>query len=395
MGFAKTTNTGLLQITKYIRAELDKGKAVGLVALDLSKAFDTIDHTILLNKLRTFNLGNSILSFLKNYLSNRTLIVKHRNETSSMYTTSRGVPQGSILGPLLFTLYVNDLPTVIKDSQAVLYADDTTMFTSSRFPSNIQVNLASDIKRAERWLIQNNLKLNVGKTEYMLITNNRVRERFNNIKVKVGNSLITEKDKIKILGVTLSNNLTWEAHTNVLVKNLKYCFRGFSGACRLLTTDSKKLLYNAAISSRLNYCDSIWDNCGVRNRIQTIQNRCARRILCQKPGTTAAPLLKELGWLTLAKKRKLHKCVLMHKLLKGEGPDKLLEMLEPLKHTAEIATRATTNNNLWIPAHNTNYMSYSYIYDAARLWNTIPLKLKQIKNSRTFKENLHLYLLTN
>ena len=116
--------TGLLQVTEFARRELDKGCAVGMVALDLSKAFDSIDHQILLEKLPSYNLGYSTVSFLKNYLSERTFVVCSNNKFSGLNRTTTGVPQGSILGPLQFTIYVNDLPQVIQHSQAMLYADD-------------------------------------------------------------------------------------------------------------------------------------------------------------------------------------------------------------------------------------------------------------------------------
>ena len=144
-----STCTGLLQITEFTRRELDLGRAVGVVALDLSKAFDSIDHQILIRKLPYFNLGYSSISFLKKYLSERTFIVKSNNEISRIYKTTTGVPQGSILGPLLFTLYINDLPQVIKHSQVMLYADDTTLFTGDRNPHIIQTSLNQDIENLQ------------------------------------------------------------------------------------------------------------------------------------------------------------------------------------------------------------------------------------------------------
>ena len=270
-----------------------------------------------------------------------------------------------------------------------------TIFTCSKYPSNIQVNLAKDIASAERWFRENKLKLNVNKTEYMLITNTRCRHYFQNIKVKVGGRIVEEQLKIKILGVTMCNDLSWDAHTSNLINSLKYTYRSFSRSCKLLTLDSRKLLYNAAIASKLNYCDTIWDTCSVGNvnRLQTIQNRCARVILGRPPGTSAAPLLQELGWLNLAYKRKLHKCVLLYKLLKGEGPQVLLEMLETIKNDATKVTRGTINQNLSLPTHKTNHVGRSFFCDAAKLWNSIPLTIKQTNSTATFKEKLNKHFL--
>ena len=342
-----STSTGLLCLTEFIRKELDRGNGIGMVAIDLTKAFDMIDHPTLIKKLQNFGFGSSTISFLRNYLSDRTFKVKVNNKTSDSYKLIKGVPQGSILGPLLFTLYVNDLPNVVKDSRVVLYADDTTLFTSNKYPAKIQEDLNQDIRRLQDWFLENKLKINEDKSEYMTISNSHVRQRFQHIEIKLGNKLLPSKDTIKILGVTISNDLSWETHTHGLINSLRYRFRSFNRSCRMLNTDSRKLLYNAVIASRLNYCDVIWDNCNQTscNKLQTVQNRCARTILNATPGASSGPLLNELGWLNLKEKRKLHKCVLMHELLLNKGPPALCNELIPFKNRGTYSTRATTNNN--------------------------------------------------
>ena len=201
-----------------------------------------------------------------------------------------------------------------------------------------------------------------------------------------------EKSTIKILGVTMSNNLTWNDHIMDLINRLKYCYRR---SCRFLSIYSRKMLYNAVIASRINYCDMIWDKCTInsRNKLQSIQNRCARTILGSRPGTSAPPLLKQLGWITLENKRKLHKCVLMHRLLKGNGPKVLVDRISKYIHTSKRTTRSATSNNLVTVAHNTNYLAKSYFYDTMKMWNNLPPALRAIENSNTFKENLQKHLL--
>ena len=191
------------------------------------------------------------------------------------------------------------------------------------------------------------------------------------------------------------NDLSWDSHTNKLIGSLRHCYRSFSRSCKWLTVDSRKLLYNAAIASRINYCDAIWDKCkqDTVKKLQTIQNRCARRILEASPGASAGPLLRELGWLTLQEKRKLHKCVLVHGLMQGKGPHALCSELDKLRTTSAIGTRATTGECLSLKSHRTNYVAKSFFYDAAKLWNKIPQSIRQTKNRSTFKEKLHHYFL--
>ena len=189
--------------------------------------------------------------------------------------------------------------------------------------------------------------------------------------------------------------MTWDSHTSRLINGIKYCCRAFNRSCKFLNIDTRKLLYNAVIASRFNYCDAIWDCCSVRNkqRLQTIQNKCARHILDRLPGTSAAPLLQELGWINLEKKRKLHKCVLLHRLLQNRGPNPLIDMLNPYMPTSTAGTRGAGNGNLFIPRYHTNYIRKSYFMDAALLWNTIPVDIKSTESSASFKEKMHIHLL--
>ena len=378
------------------KRDLDVGNAVGLVALDLSKVFNMIDHNILINKLINLNFGYKTISFLKNYLSNRTMIVRTTADVSSVYNLTKGVPQGSILGPLLFSLYVNDLPSVVESCRVVQYADDTTIFASSKYPCNIQACLDKDLRNLVKWFTDNGLKVNPQKTEFVLFANSRSRGRFDHIKIAVNGSKIEEKEHINILGVTLTNNLSWDIHTRNVTNNLKFYYRSYSRSCRMLTTDTRRLLYNAAIASRMGYCDAVWDCCSVRarNRLQTIQNRCARRILDQLPGTSSAPLLRRLGWIRLEHKRKLHKCVLLHKIINGRGPGAMTEMLSSLRpEDRSVCTRGVSNECLYIPRFNTDYVKKSFFVDTAKAWNSIPMDIRNIKNSLTFKEKLQNHYL--
>ena len=166
------------------------------------------------------------------------------------------------------------------------------------------------------------------------------------IKIKVDKQIIAEKSVIKLLGVNISNDLSWGNHTRKLIGTLRHCYRSFSRSCKILTTDTRKLLYNSAIASRLNYGDIIWDRCNIDsvNKLQTIQNRCARKINGTMPGSHAVPQIRQLGWLTLELKRRLHKCVMMHELLLGRGPDILIRELKPWTERHQRTTRGAAND---------------------------------------------------
>ena len=384
----------MLQLTEVIRRDLDAGLASGVVALDLSKAFDTIEHYTLLRKLEKYGLTEDSLRFFTDYLEDRCFKVKYMNKFSASHTITKGVPQGSILGSLLFSIYVNDLPEALSHCNIVMYADDTTIQVSSMYPSNIQVKLTEDLKSLSTWFKQNGLKLNTDKTEAIIIASPNKIHHFNSIKISLQNKLINCKEEIKILGIHISKHLKWDSHTSHLIRNLKFVYRGYSRSCRYLSQASRKLLYNSAIGSRVSYCDQVWDKCGSRNkkRLQTVQNRCVRRITGSKPGSNAIAQIKSLGWLNLETKRRLHKCVLLKKIIQDGGPDALRNLMTCFGSGSGRGTRLTSRGGFTLPTIKTDYYKNSFLYDAVKTWNSLPAALRETNNINTFKENLHKLL---
>ncbi len=231
---------------------MDHEKATGLVALDLSKAFDTIDHFILLNKLRNIGCNDKAINFFKNYLNNRSQVTKVNNQISDTNQIICGVPQGSVLGPLLFTIYINDLPEVLKFCKINMFADDTSIYKSGKNPEEIEVGLNADLINIQEWLVANKLCLNVEKTNFMVISSSKTAHRFKNTEVILDDTAIAKKNHIKILGVTLNNTLTWDLHAELLANKIRPMARALLRSTKYMDMDTKKILYNATIASRLN-----------------------------------------------------------------------------------------------------------------------------------------------
>ena len=165
-GFRKgfSTDTCLIHLTDYIRRENDRGNVVGMVLLDLQKAFDTVDHAILLMKLRSSGLSKDIIRWFRSYLSDRQQLVDVSGTFSSTANVTCGVPQGSILGPLLFLAYVNDMSGVIHN-KLLLYADDSAILVSGKDIATVEKALSDDLQTVSHWLVDNKLSLHLGKTE--------------------------------------------------------------------------------------------------------------------------------------------------------------------------------------------------------------------------------------
>ena len=309
-------------------------------------------------------------------------------------TFTLGVPQGSILGPLLFIVYINDIFKTVKHCKILSYADDTTLYYSSIYPSNIQMHLNEDVKTLTAWFSQNGLKVNAEKSQYMTVCTPSTDVKYENVHISVDHTNIRPTNEINILGVTLDKHLKWGKHINNVIKNCKYHLRAYYRSVKLLEYDERRLLYNTCIASRLSYADIIWSRCNIAHTqmLQTIQNMSARAIVRSKRMAHAPPILKDLNWIPLKEKRKLHELVMFHKIYNEKGTADQSRTLEHYKRQQNINTRGTGNSHLFIPGFNTNYTRESFYIRNIRQWNTLPTKLRSIQNTNTFKARLFEFL---
>ena len=390
-----STTTCLLKLTEDVRNGLDNGMATGVLAIDLSKAFDAINHSILIAKLRDIGINGHLLDLICDYLSNRTQFVKYEEMISNKQSLTHGVPQGSILGPLLFTIYINDLKETIKTCNILSYADDTTVYYASKHASNIQVAINNDIKNMEKWFVKNKMKLNEMKTEFMVIHPQNTTRKFEKIHIKMKGRVIDISDTLKILGITMTNNLKWDKHVNGIIRTCKYHLRAFRRAAKYINIDEKKILYNSCLASRLAYGDVVWKETTLtqKKRLQVIQNQAARAILTKKPRDSAKPLLKELGWMNLEDKRNLHGQVMLHKIKNGKAPKSLQEMLQRYERPQENDTRQG-RSSYFIPTYRTNSMASSFYISTIKQWNKVPPEIRETKETLNFKSKLNAYYLT-
>jgi retron-type reverse transcriptase len=220
-GFQKyhSTETALLHVTDQYLFNMDKGILNGVLFLDLKKAFDTVDHQILLSKLKTYGIAGVALNLFKSYISNRIQKCTIQGIDSQPNKVTCGVPQGSNLGPLLFSIYINDLPNCLEETKASMFADDTNISASGSSLLEIQNKLNNDLSNVNTWLEANKLTLNAEKTEFMLIASKRKLKRFSgNPNITIGNYNIKEVKNKKVLGIVLDEELKWGEHIDVQCK---------------------------------------------------------------------------------------------------------------------------------------------------------------------------------
>ena len=209
----------LLVLLENILNTLEKGhSAVGLF-LDFKKAFDTVDHDLLFQKMNTYGIRGNVLNWFSSYLRNRKQTVIYNNHESDYKEIKCGIPQGSILGPLLFLIYINDLTNASKMFNSILFADDTSLFHAGKNPDNIVKEINDEIPNIISWLNANKLSLNLEKTNFILFSPKNAPKL--NTDLLINNTKITEVNQTKFLGVIIDNNLNWSAHIRYKIKLLK------------------------------------------------------------------------------------------------------------------------------------------------------------------------------
>ena len=218
-GFRKnhSTSHSIITLVERVSKALDTGKYVVGVFLDLKRAFDTVDHSILLNKLYLYGIRGNIYNWFKSYLTNRSQYVEYNNVKSKTEIITHGVPQGSILGPLLFIIYMNDFSRSSELLFSILFADDTSVFIEGTCLNDISEILNTELEKISIWLEANKLTININKTHYMMFHRTRIKH-ITNFKIYISNNAIDRSINTKFLGVIIDNKLNWAAHI-LYIKN--------------------------------------------------------------------------------------------------------------------------------------------------------------------------------
>jgi len=392
-----STETALLRIQDDILLGVDQQKVSALVLLDLSAAFDTIDHGILLNRLQSyFGLEGTALNFFRSYLSDRKQSVVIQSSSSDESSITTGVPQGSVLGPLLFSMYTTPLSSLL-DSNVVnhhFYADDTQVYISFSAKDQVaSLNVLSGIlNNIYTWFIDNKLSINPQKTEFLLIGTKQQHSKVSNTSLTIANSVIMPNDKVRNLGVIFDSELSYKAHIK------KTCQTSFLYV-RLLRTirdhldmNSTKLLANALVISRLDYCNSLLYGLphATLNKLQLVQNSLARVVL---PGVKRhdhiTPVLKTLHWLPIEKRIKFKVATLTYKALIGQSPI----YIQDLVHRLPPSNRRSSGKNLLsCPFIKLSTSRRCFSFAAPTVWNSLPETLRECQSLPSFRKRLKAHL---
>ncbi len=393
-----STETALLRIHNDTLMEMDKGRVTALTLLDLSAAFDTIDHGVLVDRLeKCYGVTGKALKWFHSYLSDRYQRVKIEDSLSSSACLSYGVPQGSVLGPLLFTLYTSPLSMIIGKQTVShhLYADDTQLYVSfsSDDSSASLFQLQECLDSVHTWMSLNMLKLNPDKTDFLLIGHERQRRKFANLfPISLLGVNRNPSKSTKNLGVVFDHDFTFRPHISKICSSCHYYIRDIRRIRKYLSLDQAKTLATALVMPRLDYCNSLLQGLPAVDiqKLQRVQNTLARVVTRSSSLTHSAPLRRALHWLPIPYRIRFKINSLTHRLLTAKQPSYLASLISEATPTRSL--RANKGCLLSVPRVKTRTGERSFSACAPALWNRLPLSLRSVESFKVFRKQLKTHL---
>ena len=385
-----STSSALIDFIHKVITSIDNGEILLGLFLDLSKAFDTLDHKILIAKLYKYGIRGVTLELFKCYLTNRKQFVCFDNHLSEHKNIRCGVPQGSILGPILFLLYINDLSNVSNVLKCILFADDTSIFFSHNDVNSLQEIFNNELQLITKWLNTNKLLINVSKTNFMVFTKKKCN--IDAISINMCNSEIKHVSSLKFLGVIVDNKLNWSNHINLicnkLSKNIGVLYR-----LKSLPKSVLKLIYNTLIIPHINYCITAWGNAHDRyiQRIILLQKRAIRIVVHAPFLAHTKPIFSSLKLLRVNDMYNFQVGIFMYLSHHCLLPKSLLELFFLNSNFHNYSTRSA--NNYHLPKSHTAFFQRTIIYTGPHLWNSLPCAIRNSKSLNIFKSRYKQYLL--
>lgn len=390
-GFVKSrsTVTNLFSVTQFISEAIDAGKQVDVIYTDFSKAFDRLDHGILLHKLKLFGFSDLLISLLSSFLSGRNQFVEYRGFKSDQYLVTSGVPQGSILGPLLFILFINDIVSCI-DVNCLLYADDMKLFCSIETDDDCAL-LQNNLNSVNDWCLLNNLPLNISKCNVVSFSRKNQPLKFN---YRLNNTFLNRLDECTDLGVLFDSKLNFNKHIENIVlssyKNLGFVIRNSNGFDDIQLLNS---LYNAFVKSKLEYASLIWNPGYIKycNSIENVQRRYLKFVSYKIDnvypviGVQHEQLLNRFHFLSLHDRRKLCSLLFLHKLIHNliDCPN-ILSMLN--FHAPTFETR--NHKTFYLCTPRTNALKFSPLYFMCETYMSIQDQLDIFHSNITYIKSI-------
>ncbi|CAJ1082756.1 hypothetical protein KUCAC02_009465 [Xyrichtys novacula] len=388
-----STETALIKVFNDIHLNSDNGKISVLVLLDLSAAFDTVDHSILLDRLENWvGLSGTVLNWFASYLKDRDYFVSLGNYTSERTKMTCGVPQGSILGPLLFNIYMLPLTQIIANNKISYhnYADDTQIYiTMSPGDYNPIQTLSQCIEQINDWMCQNFLQLNKDKTEVIVFG---AEDEQLKVCAQLQSIMLKSTNQARNLGVVMDSDLNLNSHIKTITKSAYYHLKNISRVKGLMTQQDLEKLVHAFIFSRLDYCNSVFTGLPKKSirQLQLIQNAAARVLTKTKKVDHITPVLRSLHWLPVCQRIDFKILLLVYKALNGSGPKYISDML--IRYEPSRPLRSSGAGLLSVPRVRTKRGEAAFSFYAPHVWNKLPENCRSAETLSSFKSQLKTHM---
>lgn len=395
-----STQTALLEVVNFVDKGIDEGLITIMVLFDFSKAFDTIRHCLLLKKLRLIGFSDTSLRLIFSYLSNRTqAVINEYGKPSTWLNTTTGVPQGSVLGPLLFILFINDIGSVIKSSKHMIYADDTQILFHVH-PSFINQGLrlvSEDVEAIYKYSEENCLKLNISKTKILLLGSRRFASEIDISclpSISVNGTTIPYVTKARNLGVIFSSDLSWKNHISFISSKVHGTLYKLKYHKLSLPQDIRIKLVTTLIFPHLDYCCLVYN--GVTKelniKLQRLINCCIRFIFDLRRDVHITPFRHQLGWLSVEHRRLYFLGIMTYKIISSRTPNYLYRLFNFHDSSLRRSSRVNSSETFSIPSHRTSSYRNSFVLAAIYWWHSLPISITLSNSLSSFKTNLHSYL---
>ena len=409
-----STCTALLQMYDSWIEALEQGEMTGVCLLDMSAAFDVVSHNLLVDKLTLYGFTNTARSWMESYLEGRSQCVYVDGSFSSTLRVNTGVPQGSILGPLCYVIFTNELPEVIHSGEThhnqdhqyhmhcstcggiCCFADDSTLSIDA-----LTEKLSSSYKQVSEYMTSSELKLNDDKTHLLLMTTAQKRKKlFQEPQIIASNDIIQVSRSEKLLGITIHENMKWAEYIlhdeKSLTTQLSLRLNGLKKISKAASFKSRLTIANGIFMSKLIYCIPLWSGCEIYllEILQKIQNRAARVVTRLSWDTPIKKLLKQCGWLSVSQLSVYHSLVQMYKILQNKSPGYLHQKITNQGKFPYPTSSANKNLIRMGPEFKTDrsITNNSFRWRTSKLWNQLPVQTREIPKLSKFKQKLKIWV---